>query len=193
MTDKPNRFVAEVGDTSPAGRIIETITTTVRPVDSKDDAAASATASVPPFRIVPYEELNARQKELRNFHQAAAILAEYGFNSIKLSDDWRGADFLAVHKDGEQMLRVQLKAGLTIDQKYANKDLFMMFPVKRDWYLIEHVELVKKVGSTTGWLLTRSWLEKGNYYTTAPSKRLLAALKPHCFGTIKVAIASGDG
>ena len=29
--------------------------------------------------------------------KSAAVLADYGFNRIKLDDDWNGADFLAYH------------------------------------------------------------------------------------------------
>ena len=61
---------------------------------------------------VQYEDLNSKQKEIYNFQKVAAILADYGFNCIKLADDWQGADFLAYHKDGGQTLKVQLKGGL---------------------------------------------------------------------------------
>jgi hypothetical protein len=61
---------------------------------------------------VQYENLNFKQKEIYNLQKVAAILADYGFNCIKLADDWQGADFLAYHKDGDQILKVQLKGGL---------------------------------------------------------------------------------
>jgi hypothetical protein len=35
--------------------------------------------------------------------KVAAILGDYGFNCIKLADDWQGADFLPYHKDGSQI------------------------------------------------------------------------------------------
>ena len=60
---------------------------------------------------VKYKELTAKQKEIFNFQKVAAQLADYGFNCIKLDDDWKGADFLAYHKDGET-LKVQLKGHL---------------------------------------------------------------------------------
>jgi len=58
---------------------------------------------------ISYEQLNARQKEVFNFQKVASLLADYGFNCIKLDDDWQGADFLAYHKDGVNTLKVQLK------------------------------------------------------------------------------------
>lgn len=62
------------------------------------------------LKKIKYSDLNARQKEIYNFQKVAAILADYGFNCIKLADDWQGADFLAYHKDGKETLRIQLKA-----------------------------------------------------------------------------------
>jgi hypothetical protein len=49
------------------------------------------------FEPIRYETLNARQKEIFNFQKLSATLADYGFNCIKLADDWGGADFIAFH------------------------------------------------------------------------------------------------
>ena len=40
---------------------------------------------------VAYESLNAKQKDIFDFQRSAAMLADYGFNSIKLANDWLGA------------------------------------------------------------------------------------------------------
>ena len=80
------------------------------------------------FQPINTDELNGRQKEIYNFQKSAALLADYGFNCIKLDDDWNGADFLDHHFDGTTTLKVQLKARLTIDRKYAGQDLWMNFP-----------------------------------------------------------------
>jgi hypothetical protein len=55
------------------------------------------------LKKIQYKDLNSKQKEIYNFQKVAAILAAYGFNCIKLADDWQGADFLAYHKDGGQI------------------------------------------------------------------------------------------
>ena len=60
-----------------------------------------------------------KQVETYNFHKAASVLAEYGFDCIRLADDWRGADFLAHHRDKEITLSVQLKASLSSGQEIA--------------------------------------------------------------------------
>ena len=52
---------------------------------------------------INYNNLNAKQKEIFNFQKVAAILADYGFNCIKLSDDWQGADFWPTIKTGTKL------------------------------------------------------------------------------------------
>ena len=86
------------------------------------------------FERVRYDSLNATQKELFNFQKIAATLADFGFNCIKLADDWQGADFLAYHLNGTTTLRVQLKSRLAIQKKYCGKDIWIAFPHKGDWY-----------------------------------------------------------
>ena len=46
---------------------------------------------------IKYEDLNARQKETYNFQIVSALFADYGYTTIKLSDDWLGADFIAIN------------------------------------------------------------------------------------------------
>jgi hypothetical protein len=43
-----------------------------------------------PLKHIQYAALNSRQREIFNFQKIAAILADYGFNCIKLADDWQG-------------------------------------------------------------------------------------------------------
>ena len=124
---------------------------------------------------VKYKELTAKQKEIFNFQKVAAKLADFGFNCIKLDDDWQGADFLAYHKDGDRTLKVQLKGRLSIYRKYEGKDLWMCFPHEGSWYLIPHDKLVEIVGERTTWLDTSSW-KSGGYSSANPSRRLIDAI-----------------
>lgn len=128
------------------------------------------------FHKVDYATLNSRQKESYNFHKLAAELAGFGFTCMQLADDWEGADFLAVHYLGDSVLKVQLKARLTIMKKYRGKDLWIGFPHGGDWYLIEHDRLVQIVGQCTNFLETASWAG-GSYSTARPSKVLLERLE----------------
>ena len=131
------------------------------------------------FQRINPDKLNGRQKEIYNFQKSAALLADYGFNCIKLTDDWHGADFLAHHFDGTTTLKVQLKARLTIDRKYVDKELWMNFPCRSTWYLVPHDGLVELVGQNTNWLNTSSWQDNGHYSSTNPSSALLEQLRPY--------------
>ncbi|MFE8646185.1 hypothetical protein ACFX58_13965 [Sphingomonas sp. NCPPB 2930] len=115
------------------------------------------------FQRIEYEQLNSRQKENFNFQKVAAHLADYGFNCLRLSDDWQGADFIACHIDGETVLKVQLKGRLTIDRKYGGKGIHVAFCEEGTWYLYPHDEtrdLLLALGLMTG---SRSWDENGGY------------------------------
>ena len=127
------------------------------------------------LKRVDYQDLNGKQKEIYNFQKVAARLADYGFNCIKLDDDWMGADFLAYHKDGTQTLRGQLKGRLTISKKYTGKDLYICFRRNDDWYLVPHDDLLDIVGETTNWLNSPSW-GTGQYSSGNPSRKTLEAL-----------------
>ena len=37
---------------------------------------------------VSYEDLNSKQKENYNYHKVAAALANYGYDSMRLNNDW---------------------------------------------------------------------------------------------------------
>jgi len=131
------------------------------------------------FKRIDYSTLSGKQQEIYNFQKIAGVLAEYGFNCIKLADDWLGADFLAYHKDGLETLKVQLKSRLTIDKKYVDKRLHVAFPLSGEWCVVEHDELVRIVGQVTNWLNTPSWTSKGQYHSGKPSQKLIDALEPY--------------
>ena len=81
----------------------------------------------PGWERVCCDEINAKQKEIYNFQKVAAVLADYGFNCIKLSDDWNCADFLALHMPSRDTLRVQLKSALSVHKKYEDQGLWIVF------------------------------------------------------------------
>ena len=122
---------------------------------------------------IEYSKLNAKQKENYNYHKVSALLADYGFSGILLSDDYNGADFLAMHKDG-QILKVQLKSRVTISKSYIGKDLYMAFPVDDRWCLILHDQLLRLTGD---WRESPSWIDNGKYSAPSVSKRLKTALE----------------
>ena len=74
---------------------------------------------------VSYKDLNSKQKENYNYHKVAAALANYGYDSMRLNNDWEGADFISVK--GDDMIKIQLKGRFTLDKKYEKKDLYIAF------------------------------------------------------------------
>ena len=96
------------------------------------------------FEPIEYKVLNARQKENFNFQKLASTLADYGFNCIRLSDDWEGADFIACHIDGKTFMKIQLKGRLTFQKKYKGKDIYIAFRENGKCYIYPHDELLRK-------------------------------------------------
>lgn len=97
------------------------------------------------FAQVPYSQLNSRQQENYNFQKVAARMADYGFNCLRLSDDWQGADFIACHIDGQTFLKVQLKGRLCLDKKYIGKGIHIAFLRGADCYVYPHDALLDLV------------------------------------------------
>lgn len=127
---------------------------------------------------IRYEDLNARQQESYNYQKAAGVLADYGFVTIRLSDDWQGADFIAQHHDGVTFLKIQLKGRLTLDIKYQHRDIHICFRSGHDWFLYPHDIIMEKIlaASTIG--ETESWT-KGLYTFPTLSQKHRAMLEPY--------------
>lgn len=129
---------------------------------------------------VQYSDLNSKQKENFNYQKISAVLADYGYVTMRLSDDWQGADFIALHIDGQTFLRVQLKGRLTVEKKYEGKDIHIAFAQGEHWYLYPHDELLQKILAITNIANTDSWSIKGGYSFPYLSKQLHELLGPYC-------------
>jgi len=129
---------------------------------------------------IRYADLNSRQQENFNYQKVSAVLADYGFVTLRLSDDWQGADFIAQHIDGETFVRVQLKGRLTFSKKYIGKGLYIAFHAKGEWYLYPHDDLLKVALAVTNIGETRSWKSKrGGYSFPVLSRQLRQLLAPY--------------
>ncbi len=113
---------------------------------------------------VNYNQLNPRQKENYNFAKISSLLADYGFSSIRLCDNWQGADFIAIHIDGQTMLKVQLKGRFTLDKKYLEKNIWIAFPEDNNWYLYPHDDAVNHMTANSQFSGTTSWQNNGTYH-----------------------------
>jgi hypothetical protein len=165
-------------------RYVQSLVERIREIVSAAPSSASANAPVDgPARLVltrvDYASLNARQKENFNFLKLSAILADYGYMTMRLSDDWQGADFIAQHVDGGTFLKVQLKARLAFGKKYMGKDLYVAFPAEGEWYLYPHDELLERVLATTRVGGTASWSANGGYTFPTLSQQMRELLAPY--------------
>jgi len=124
------------------------------------------------FQRVNYSDLDAKQKEIFNFQRASGVLAQFGFATYRLSDDWNGADFLAVHFDGETFLRVQLKSRVSFAKKYLGKDIWICFPSGDAVYLYPHDAMLDVAKGKTKICDSDSWKDRGGYTATGLPKGL---------------------
>lgn len=129
------------------------------------------------FKKVNYEKLTARQQENYNFSKISALLADYGFQTLRLSDDWQGADFIANHIDGETFLKVQLKGRFTLQKKYIGKNIWIGFPHKGNWYLYPHDEVMNLLAEYSNFQNTEAWKELGKMHNGNPTRKDIELLK----------------
>jgi len=132
------------------------------------------------FREILYSNLNGCQQEAYNFQKLSGVLADFGFITIPLSNDWNGADFLAQLPDGITFLKVQLKSRLTFAKKYCGKQLHVCF---RDsgggsdsWYMYDHDELLEQVPKIKE---SETWRLGKPYHFPTLSQDLKDLLKPY--------------
>ena len=126
---------------------------------------------------IKYEDLNAKAKEMYNFHKIAAVLADYGFTCMWLNNDWQGADFIAVHADGVTDLKIQLKGRLSFSRKYIGKNIYICFIDNQDFYLYPHDEVLNRVESR---ISDKTWVAKGTWSAsklTSENRGLLSEYK----------------
>jgi hypothetical protein len=135
------------------------------------------------FRSIRYKELNDKQKEAFNYQKLSAVLADFGFVTIPLSNDWNGADFLVQTHDGKTFYKVQLKSRFTFDKKYQDKELYICFRDGENgpWYMYNHAELLKIVQEDSKIKIeeSRTWENNKPYHFPTLSKDLKKLLEPY--------------
>jgi hypothetical protein len=134
------------------------------------------------FQKINYDkDLNSRQQEAFNFQKVSAVLADFGFITIPLSNDWNGADFLAQDRDGKTFFKVQLKSRLTFDKKYFERDLYICFKDYESgyWYIYDHDELLRMVSPEGRIERTQTWIDNKPYHFPTLSKDLKELLRPY--------------
>ncbi len=131
------------------------------------------------FEKINYPELNSRQQEAYNFQKVSAILADFGYLTIRLSDDWNGADFIALHCRTKAFLKIQLKGRLCFYKKYCDQDLYICFNESGSWYMYPHDEVLKEVLATGLLAGTEPWDVHQEYSFPRIPQRLRELLAPY--------------
>ncbi len=134
------------------------------------------------FERVSCQSLNSRQQEAYNFQKVSAVLADYGCVTIRLTNDWRGADFIAQHFDGINFVKVQLKGRASFDKEYRERDLCIRFPHSGGWYLYPHDAVPTQVLAAGALEGTDSWNSRSAYSFPKLSKCLKTLLEPYRLG-----------
>jgi hypothetical protein len=127
---------------------------------------------------IDYSKLNAKQQENYNFSKLAALLADYGYTCIRLSDDHQGADLIARHTDGSHV-DIQLKSRFSINKKYENPDLYIAAPINGAWYCYPHHRIIGELDKKNIYTDTKSWLEEGSYSAAKVGPEVLEILAPY--------------
>lgn len=117
------------------------------------------------------DSLSSKQLEAYHFQKISAVMADYGYQTIKLSDDWCGADFIAQHLDGS-FLKIQLKGRLTVARKYEEKELWIAFPDGGYWYVYPHDTVLSKLLHTKKATIAPTYTKTGGYSFPSLSKEL---------------------
>ncbi len=120
---------------------------------------------------IEYKNLNSKQKETYNYHKLSAVLADYGYFTMRVSDDWQSADFIAMHCINKSFIKVQLKSRLSFSKKYIKKDLYIAFEDKKNnaYYLYPHDKLLMKICDNK--VNNIAWDKNGDYSTPLLSKK----------------------
>ena len=128
------------------------------------------------FKKINYTDLNAKAKEMYNFQKFSSILADYGYTTMWLNNDWEGADFIAVHIDGATTLKIQLKGRFSFSKKYMGKNILIAFIENEKYYIYPHDELLELLNFTK---TDKTWLDHGKWSSPRLSKKYKVILEKY--------------
>ncbi|MBT4030131.1 MAG: hypothetical protein HOH31_05035 [Campylobacteraceae bacterium] len=83
-------------------------------------------------------KLTSNVKIENRFKKVSAKLADHGFRSMWLKEDWQGVDFIASHINGEKTLKIILENNFSLNQNYMNQNIHICFINNNDIYLYPH-------------------------------------------------------
>ena len=112
--------------------------------------------------------MSRREIILRN--ALSTELLEKGYNVfVPVFDE--GIDLIAHRERDGDLKIIQQKSRWSILKKYIGRNIWIAFPDQGHWFLIPHDEMIHWE-EVSGFLLTKSWTEKGEYHVGRLSKAL---------------------
>lgn len=119
--------------------------------------------------------------EVINRNVVISLALRNGFNAFLPVYDG-GVDFILYREKDNLVHKVQLKSRWTIDKRYSDRDIWMVFPIASNWYLVPHDKLVAWASPK----ITKSvsWTIKGIYHAREPSLDIIEKCKPYRFASI---------
>jgi hypothetical protein len=132
------------------------------------------------FAKVEYNRLNPQQQQRYNCQKLSAILADFGFTTIREGDHLRKLepDLVARHIDG-RVLKIHLKGRLTFKASYEGQNIYVAFRSGGDWFIYPHDELMLRVFSESNIPRTRSWMVDGLFHFPQLSNRMRMLLEQY--------------
>ena len=125
---------------------------------------------------IDYNSLNSKAKEMYNFQKVSAKLADYGYTTMWLNNDWQGADFIAVHIDGVTDIKVQLKGRISFNKKYIGKNIYICFIADGEVYLYPHDNILALLEHR---ILDKTWISTGSWSSPKLTKENRELLKDY--------------
>lgn len=86
-----------------------------------------------------------------------------------------GIDMIAHREQDNDLKLIQQKARWGIFRKYLDRNIWLAFPDKGDWFLVPHDPMLDWP-EVAAFLLTSSWSQQGQYHMSS----LSAALRARC-------------
>jgi hypothetical protein len=111
-----------------------------------------------------------------NFQKVSAKLADYGFTTIWLNNDWQGSDFIGVHANAVTDIKVQLKGRLSFSKMYIGKNIYMCLISEDGIYLYPHDEVLNQLEHH---ISDKKYIKTGSWSTPRLTKQNKQLLEPY--------------
>ena len=115
-------------------------------------------------------------------NQLSSLLINQGYNVFLPVYD-AGIDLIAHRESDGDLKLIQQKGRWGIFKKYLGRDIWVAFPHDGCWFVVEHDRMLEWP-EVARFLLTKSWIEEGQYHSANPSRALVARFAEDGLGAV---------